>query len=327
MICNNCNTRNPLGSRFCKACGTALADPEATVLRAVEAARPRTGRVATPVHGQILGPYRVGDLLGSGSMSSVYRASGLHKPDEEVALKILAPGLALQPDLIARFHREAESLRELDDPHVVEIFALFEAGGFQCLVMELLDGGSLRQVLQAAGPLPPVRAATYVRQAALGLQAVARAGIVHRDVKTDNLLMTDEDRVKLSDFGIAKAVSAETQLTGAGDAMGTPGYIPPEQWNDCRNVDTRSDLYSLGCVLFELLAGRLPFEGPTAAMFLQQHLITPAPDLCTLRPEVSAALGQVVARLMRKEPADRFQTPAELVEALDLCPELAPPPA
>ncbi len=317
MRCWKCSQVNPEGAGFCKRCGASRAPEEAdtTHLARPQALLPQiaSGKQATDaLIGTTLHGYEIGALLGRGTMGAVHRARRI-ADGAQLAVKILYPELAIRSDLIRRFQREARALMRLEHPQIVRIHELFEAEGVFCIAMEYLPGGSLHDTLRRCGKLSEVHAASLMRQLAEGLSAAAEAGIVHRDIKPGNLLLDLKGRLKITDFGVAKAWQAEsgTDLTGAGDAMGSPGYISPEQWNDCRSVDPRSDLYSLGCALFELLTGRLPFNGPGAAEFMEQHLCNPLPDF-----EASPAMRAIVERLLRKDPDERFQTAAALARSL-----------
>jgi serine/threonine protein kinase len=187
------------------------------------------------------------------------------------------------------------------------------------LVMEFLPGQSLGEVLQKRGPLPVVHACHYVRQAALGLQQAHERGMVHRDIKPQNLMLTPKGQVKILDFGLAKMVSenrVQTALTAFNLYMGTPDYSAPEQATDARKADIRADIYSLGCTLYCLLAGQPPFRGETAVQTILAHLETEPTPLPQLRPDVPPALWHVVARMLAKQPAQRYQKPVEVAQAL-----------
>ncbi len=266
--------------------------------------------------GRTLNGYRFDQLLAEGGMGTVYLATHM-RLQRTVAVKVLPPHLAREEDLIARFQQEARVLATLDNPTVVPIYDLFYADGYFCIAMKFVKGGSLKDLLIRDGALEEKRAAELVKQAALGLWSAAQAGVVHRDIKPDNLLLSEKGDVLIADFGVAKMLQAEKPLTVHGESVGTPGYMSPEQWEDCRQVDHRSDLYSLGCALHELLAGDLPFAGPSSVNYMKQHTFRAPPDLREVRPGLSSRIRHVVAKLLAKKPEDRFQTGEELAAALD----------
>lgn len=251
-------------------------------------------------------------------MGVVYLATQL-RLDRAVALKILDERFAQDPQFLARFDREARAVAKLQHPAIVEVHDLFQAEGAYCLVMEYLPGGSTRTLLERAGPLSAERVVAIGRAAAEGLWAASEAGYVHRDVKPDNLLITARGDVKVADFGLTRHLEEDRKLTVAGSVMGTAAYMSPEQWEDCRSSDHRSDLYSLGCTLFELLVGAPPYPGPSVANFMNQHMKGPTPDACRARPGVSAELGAVLAALLERDPSRRPESGKVLAERLGAC--------
>jgi hypothetical protein len=272
------------------------------------------------------GDYRPLEKLGQGGMGAVYKA--VHtRLGKTVAVKVLAPGRAGDPRAVARLRREMQALGGLRHPNIVQAHDAREEDGVPFLVMEYVEGTDLARLLDRSGPLPVADACEVLRQAALGLQYVYEArGIVHRDVKPSNLMVTAEGGVKVLDLGLARFhrdVAAGAGPAGgaqsSGDHMvGTVDYMAPEQWLDGR-VDVRADVYSLGCTLYHLLAGRPPFAGAgyeTAGRKMEAHAHAPAPPIRGRRPEVPDGLAAVLARLLAKDPAARFATPAEVAEAL-----------
>jgi hypothetical protein len=295
---------------------------------------------AAPVPPSLIGHprYRILELLGAGGMGAVYKAE--HRRMERfVALKVMSPDLMDRPEMVERFHREVKAAALLTHPNIVTAYDADQAGDGHFLIMEFVEGISLAQKVQREGPLPVARACAYVRQAALGLQHAFERGMVHRDVKPHNLMLTPAEQVKILDFGLARFVRetasarAETDaatsgtagptapeaaaaLTKTGALMGTADFIAPEQATDPARADVRADIYSLGCTLYYLLAGHAPFSEGTALDKLTAHFErTPAP-LTDARRDVPPALARVVERMMAKEPARRYQTPAEAADAL-----------
>jgi WD40 repeat protein/tRNA A-37 threonylcarbamoyl transferase component Bud32 len=268
----------------------------------------------------VLGQYVLLERLGGGGMGRVFKA--LHRRLERVvAIKVIRKDLLEEGDVVQRFQREAKAGARLANPHIVTIHDADEVDGRHFLVMEYLEGADLERVVREHGPLPVAQACAYARQAALALQHLHEHDLVHRDVKPANLLRTASgDRIKLLDLGLARLhaerdLRSANRLTQEGAVLGTLDFLAPEQATDARAVDIRADLYSLGCTLFFLLTGRVPFPG-TAMEMLFKHRWEELPPVEQGRPEVSPALAAVVRKLMAKRPEDRYQTPAEAAAAL-----------
>jgi tRNA A-37 threonylcarbamoyl transferase component Bud32/tetratricopeptide (TPR) repeat protein len=262
--------------------------------------------------------YTIERELGRGGMATVYLARDL-KHNRRVALKVLRPELtaALGPD---RFLREIEIAAQFSHPHIVPVYDSGEAEGFLYFVMPYVTGESLRARLAREERLPVEHAVEIARQVANGLAYAHAQGVVHRDIKPENILLT-EGHALVADFGIARAFSVlpsdpDDAATVAGLILGTPLYMSPEQAAGHQQLDGRSDIYSLGCVLFEMLAGEPPFTGPSAQAVAAQHAQDSAPPLSSKRPGVPAAVEEVVAKSLHKLPADRFVTAAEFEAAL-----------
>jgi len=266
----------------------------------------------------LAGRYQVLDKLGEGGMGAVFRARDT-KLDRAVAVKMLPQGSTPDGDAVARFQREAKALARLTHPGIIQAHDSGEEAGRPFLIMELVEGRSLAALLRDQGRVGPPRAADFAYQAALALHHAHKSGLVHRDVKPSNLLLSSEGRVRLLDLGLARFLQdqiGEAVLTRTGTGMGTPDYCPPEQFRDARHADVRSDVYALGCTLYHLISGRVPFPGSSFSEKVEAHETkdpTPLEELC---PEVPAGLALTVRRMMAKRPADRFQTMAEVAEAL-----------
>ena len=261
--------------------------------------------------------YRVLKALGRGGMGAVYLAE--HKVMKRmVALKVIRPDLAAHPEVVHRFRREVEAVAHLTHPNIVAAHDAEQAGDCFFLVMEYVDGVDLARRLKEHGRLPVAEACDAVRQASLGLQYAHERGLVHRDLKPHNLMQTPSGVVKVLDFGLAR-VSQLTPEGGtvSGVVLGTPNYMAPEQANDPHQADIRSDIYSLGCTLYELLGGRVPFPGGGLVDKLRKQALEPPTPLRQLRPELGAGLVRVIDRMMAKDAAERLQTPAEVVAALE----------
>jgi len=255
-------------------------------------------------------------LLGRGGTATVYLAHDL-RHDRHVALKIVHPELAISVGT-ERFLREIRFIARLSHPHILPLFDSGEADGLLYYVMPYLQGGSLRRQLDNEGRLPIPTAIRIVREVALALDHAHRQGVIHRDIKPENILFEDDQAV-VADFGIATAMEAAggDRLTESGRAIGTPAYMSPEQAGGEGAIDGRSDIYSLGCVLYEMLGGQPPFTGPTPQAIMTQQVIAPLPPLRSRRPEVPEAVARVLGRALAKEPGDRFATAAEFTAALE----------
>lgn len=262
--------------------------------------------------GSQVGPYQLRRLLGKGGMGEVYEAYDTVK-DRVVALKLLPEGVSHDPVFRKRLQREAHAAGRLQEPHVVPIHDYGEVDGMLFVDMRMIDGTDLRRVLKEQGAMSPARATAIVRQVAAALDAAHQAGIMHRDVKPENILITRDDFAYLVDFGIANAVTDEA-LTELGTAVGTYSYMAPERFTN-GEVTHRADVYALTCVLHECLTGAQPFQGDSVSVVITAHLNQPAPRPSQLRPGIPAGLDDVVARGMAKRPEDRFNSAGEMAAA------------
>jgi serine/threonine protein kinase len=263
--------------------------------------------------GTVLGDrYELGPRLGTGGMATVYRARD-RVLGRDVAVKVLAHGYASDTSFVERFRREARAAAGLNHPNVVTVYDHGADDGSRYIVMEHVDGRTLAEVLAQEGTLAPERAAAITAGVARALDAAHRRDLVHRDVKPANILLTRDDRAKVADFGIARA-AADAALTATGTVIGTATYIAPEQAAG-RSVDHRSDIYSLGCVLYEMLAGRPPFTADTDLALASRHVRDdPAPP-SSIRDGIPPELERVVMTALAKDPGRRFRTAREMADA------------
>jgi serine/threonine protein kinase len=274
--------------------------------------------------------FRIGPAIGTGGMSAVFRGRD-ERLGREVAFKILNPELALSRQVVARFVNEARTLARLDCPHVVRVFDAgvtkeSEGAPLPYMVLELLHGEDLRAQCDR-GPVQNVELAIgWILQACEGLAAAHAEGVVHRDLKPDNLFIAEQpdgtEVVKVIDFGIARSITHPTSLTSVGGSVGSPGYMSPEQLRDASAADERSDIWSLGVVLYELLAGVPPFDAQSMMTLCTQILSGHTTRLARHRPDLPRGLVQVVHRCLQIDPAERYADIAELAEALSpYCPD------
>ncbi|HEY1967837.1 MAG TPA: serine/threonine-protein kinase, partial [Pseudonocardia sp.] len=264
---------------------------------------------------QLFGPYRLEELLGRGGMGEVWRAFDTVKK-RTVALKRLPAVLAADREFQARFRREAELAAALSEPHIIPIHDFGDVDGQLFIDMRLVEGSDLATVLTEHGPLSPVRAVSIIGQVACALDAAHAAGLIHRDVKPSNILLsgTAHDFAYLIDFGIARSAGGATAMTATGATIGTMDYIAPERLLTGR-CDHRSDVYALGCVLYETLTGAPPFPGLSADAQMYHHVHTPPPLPSAHRPDLLVALDAVVTTAMAKDPDQRFRSAGGLATA------------
>jgi eukaryotic-like serine/threonine-protein kinase len=290
----------------------------------------RRGAESPPAHEQAaragegwptLPGYEILGELGRGGMALVYKARHLRRQCI-VAVKVSDPGLAGEGDVVARFHQEQALAGRLTHPNLVAAYDAGQVAGVPYLVLEFVEGDDLARLVRQRGPLPAAEACEVVRQAALGLQHLHRQGLVHRDVKPANLMLTPSGRVRLLDLGVARHLHVPApggQITSHGQFLGTPDYMAPEQCLDCHAVDGRADLYALGCTLYELLAGLPPFAGPGyGSVFLKMraHVEEPVPPIRGRRPDVPERLAAALGRMLAKDRTSRFASAAGVAAAI-----------
>lgn len=249
--------------------------------------------------------YEILGELGCGGMGVVYHARD-RILDREVALKVLAERFAADPRFAERFLAEARTAASLNHPNIVQIYEFGETGSDRFLAMELVRGTTLAKLLRTAGSFSEDRSLDLALAACRALAVAHAAGVVHRDVKPDNLMLTEDGVLKLVDLGLAKCTQEDVSRTATGQCLGTPHFIAPEQIKGERVVDGRADIYSLGATLYNLATGHVPFDGSSGAHIMARHLNDPLPDPRRTAPALSTGFCQVLGRMMAKDPADRY---------------------
>jgi len=309
MKCPKCQFDNPLDSKFCKECGTQLPSAEKASM---------TKTLETPLEGLtpgsvFAGRYQIIEELGKGGMGKIYRALD-KKLNEEVALKLIKPEIASDPKTLERFHNELKLARKISHTSIGRMHELMEEGGINFITMEYVPGEDLKSFIRRSRQLAVGTAIAIGKQTCEGLAAAHRLGVVHRDLKPSNIMIDREGNVKIMDFGIARTLG-EKGITGAGLMIGTPEYMSPEQVEG-EEVDQRSDIYSLGIILYEMVTGRLPFEGEMPLSMAIKHKSEVPRDPKQLNAQIPADFSQMILKCMKKDKKDRYQTAEELLSAL-----------
>jgi serine/threonine protein kinase len=264
----------------------------------------------------IAGRYELIELIGRGGMSSVWRSHD-RLLDRTVAIKVLHEQYTTDEEYVERFRREARSVAQLSHPNIVTVIDRGEEDGRQYIVFEYVEGENLKQVIERSGPLPVRDALLLALQMARALGFAHDRGLIHRDVKPQNVLLNEDGQAKMTDFGIARSVDVDG-VTITGTVLGTSEYIAPEQARGQR-VDALTDVYSLGVVLYELLTGGVPFQGENFVTIALRHVNEPPPSVLDRRPDVPPRLAMAIERAMAKRPEDRFASMDELVAELEVC--------
>ncbi len=280
-------------------------------------------------NGENVGAYRIVEKLGQGGMATVFKA---YHPalDRYVAVKVMHPAFAQDPNFAARFQREARIVAKLDHPHIIPIYDYSSHRGYPYLVMRFVAGETLKARMER-GPLDVPEVLRIARAVGQALTYAHEQGILHRDVKPSNIILTPDGGVYLTDFGLARMAEAGESTLSRDALLGTPQYVSPEQAKGAKDLDARTDVYSFGVVLYELLVGRPPFVADTPYAVIHDHIFTPLPLPGDLNPNLPEAAQRMLLKALAKEPDDRFQSVDELIQALDAAfesvPTLPPPPA
>jgi eukaryotic-like serine/threonine-protein kinase len=313
-ICPKCGAEYPDTTTLCPADGIALEKTGDSLL------------------GQTLaGKYRIEERLNEGGMGAVYRGTHVLM-DKTVAVKVLHPSLAADEKIVARFSREARAASRISHPHALSVTDFGESeDGVVFLVMEYLSGQTLKEVIRQEGPMPLARVVEIIRQVGGALEAAHSQGVVHRDLKSENIMLLSSsgpDYAKVLDFGIAKIKEPEgtydPSLTAPDLVIGTPQYMSPEQCSVSPGIDARSDIYSLGVIIYEMLVGHVPFTGESPTAIMLKHLQEAAPSVLAERPDLPATLERIVMRALAKRPEDRYQSVKELLEDLMIAAGMEP---
>jgi serine/threonine-protein kinase len=312
--CPKCGAEYPDTTTLCPSDGVALEKTDDALL------------------GQTLaGKYRIDELLSEGGMGTVYRGTHVLM-DKTVAIKVLRPSLAADEKIVARFSREARAASRISHPHALSVTDFGESeNSVVFLVMEYLSGKTLKEIVREEGPMALPRAVEILRQVGGALDAAHAEGVVHRDLKSDNIMLLSSsgtDYAKVLDFGIAKVKERDGEydpgLTSPEMVIGTPQYMSPEQCSQSPDIDARSDIYSLGVILYEMLVGHVPFTGESPTAIMLKHLQQAAPPVSAERTDLPPGVSKVVARAMEKRPEDRYNCVAELVEDFTIAAGMEP---
>src|SRR5208337_2093774 len=324
MECPQCRHNNPAGATRCQKCNASFAFEGMTATSGVaedwsmrtpaEGGTTLAGSSQALQPGHVLGGrYEILELLGQGGMGAVYKARD-REVDRLVALKVIRPELAGHPDILRRFKQELILARQVTHKNVVRIFDLGTADGRKFITMDFIEGRDLKSIINERGSIPAAEAVPIVQQICRGLEAAHTEGVVHRDLKPQNVMVDDAGRVWLMDFGLARSMEL-SGLTRTGVLMGTPDYMSPEQAR-AEKVDARSDLFSVGIIFFEMLTGRLPFQADTLMAKLLQRVQQRAVPVTEIDPTIPPDVSAVVSKCLEPDVTKRYQSVREILNDL-----------
>jgi serine/threonine protein kinase len=263
--------------------------------------------------GQTLGPYQIVTQLGQGGMATVYKAYHA-KLDRYVAVKVIHPAFKDDSNFLARFEREAQIVAKLEHPHIVQVYDYAEHEGQPYLVMKFIEGRTLKRIL-SAGPPTLEQILSILTPIAAALNYAHRQGVLHRDIKPSNIVLDNDNMPYLTDFGLARIAQAGESTMSADMILGTPQYISPEQARGEKNLDSRTDLYSLGVILYEMVVGRVPFNADTPYAIVHDQIYTDLPLPSKLNPDIPPAVEKVLLKALAKNPADRYASANEMIDS------------
>ncbi len=309
MKCPKCKTDNPSDSKYCKECATPLpSSEEIPITKTLETPKEELTTGST-----FAGRYQIIEELGKGGMGKVYKALD-KKINEKIAIKLIKPEISYDKKVIERFSNELKLARKVAHRNVGRMYDLGEYEGTHFITMEYVSGEDLKSMIRMSGQLGMGTAINITKQVCEGLIEAHRLGVIHRDLKPNNIMIDKDGNARIMDFGIARSLK-EKGVTGAGVTIGTPEYMSPEQV-EAKEIDQRSDIYSLGVILYEMVTGRLPFEGDTALSIAVKHKTEAPPDPKELNPQIPEDLSHLILKCLEKNREKRYQTPEDLLSEL-----------